>query len=663
MSIIDAQQLYKSYGPSTVLGGVTVSLGETERVGLVGLNGAGKSTLARILGGLEAPDSGEVAVRRGARVVYLPQVPRLDPGRTAREEVLAGLAEWQAARARYDQASAALSAGDGDLESLVVAQARASAEVERLGGWELAHRAESMLGHLGITRPDARVGTMSGGEQRRVDLARVLVAAPALAILDEPTNHLDVETVEWLERYLLESRGALLLVTHDRYLLDRAVSRILELDRGVLHSYETGRRAAGQDADRGGEGSEGEPGPAGSYESYLEAKADRLAQEARAEANRQSLLRRELEWLRRQPKARTTKQKARAQRAEEAIARRPAPAVGAVRLSLESVRTGKSILELQGVGVAIDGRTLVDGLDLTLRKGQRVGVIGPNGCGKTSLLRAILGELPLSAGRVAMGQNTRASYLGQLRDDLDEGISILENVAEGRSHLVVGEHAVEARAYLDRFLFPPDKLRQPVSSLSGGERNRVALARMLRQSANLVLLDEPANDLDIPTITALEEMLIDFEGTAMVVTHDRWFLDRVATAILAFEGEGRVVLYEGSYSTYRSLRAEQEAAAAADAAPESREAPAAGSVKRERRRPNKLASLTYAERLELGAIVGAIEAAEQRVATLEARLADPATYRDGGREVATLDAELRVARAEAARLLERWEELETKQLG
>jgi ATP-binding cassette subfamily F protein uup len=343
-----------------------------------------------------------------------------------------------------------------------------------------------------------------------------------------------------------------------------------------------------------------------------------------------------------------------------------------VRPALESTRSGKSILELQGLRLEVEGRTLVRDLDLVLRRGQRLGIIGPNGCGKTTLLRTITAQLEPAAGRVLPGKNTRLSYLGQLRDDLDESQSILENVAEGRSHVVVGDGAVEARAYLDRFLFPPQRLGQPVSSLSGGERTRVALAKILHHTANLVLLDEPLNDLDLPTISAIEEMLIEFEGTALVVTHDRWFLDRVATGILAFEEGGEVVQYEGSYTTYRALRAARELAEREESsggeqfalhrgASEGREQ--AQLPRPARDRPKKPAALTYAERLELAGLVPLIEEAEARVAALQAQLAAPETYRDRGQEATRLAAELRAARDEEARLMDRWEELETKQQG
>lgn len=634
MPIIDAKNLHKAYGPHIVLDHVNLTIRTGQRVGLVGINGSGKSTLARILAKLEMPDNGEVIVRRGSRLAYLPQCPSFDPQRTAREEVLAGLSDLQEAEKRYHAASAALAAGDGDIDKLLRLQTQAASDVERLGGWEVGHRAEAILGHLGLRQLDVPLEKMSGGEQRRVGLARILVATPDLAILDEPTNHLDVETIEWLERYFLEEyQGSLLLITHDRYVLNQVADRIFEIDRGTLFSYE------------------------GNYETYLEAKAERLALEARTEANRQNFLRRELEWLRCQPKARTTKQKARIQRAEEALAiKGPAPSKE-VRLSIEAVASGKTILELHDLHLEVANRMLVRDLTLTLLKGQRIGVIGSNGCGKTSLLRAIVGELMPTDGKIVTGKNTKLSYLGQMRDGLDETKSILDNVAEGGEHVFVGERAFDARAYLDRFLLPPDKIRQPVGSLSGGERTRVALAKLLHQTTNLILLDEPANDLDLPTISALEQMLIEFTGTAIVVTHDRWFLDRVATHILSFEGEGKVIYYSGNYSTYRALRSKRETATQETIAKATAHHQ---SSTRTERRPNKTAGLTYAERIELGDIVGKIEAAEARMAEFESRLANPDTYRSKGPEIASLVEELKLAREEAASLMARWEYLEAK---
>ncbi|WP_437589404.1 ABC-F family ATP-binding cassette domain-containing protein [Sorangium sp. So ce1000] len=649
MPVLTAHDLHKAFGPQTILDGVSVNIRTGERVGLVGLNGSGKSTLARILAGVEQPDSGTIARRRGAEIGVLSQDPVFEPTDTARDVVLAGLSAWHAAKARHDEVSRALAAGSGDAEALLAEQTEAAADVERLGGWDMMHRVDAIIGHVGVTRPDAPMSVLSGGDRRRVALARLLVSRPALAVLDEPSNHLDVETVEWLERYLVEEHpGALLLITHDRYLLDRVAERTLEIDKGKVYSYD------------------------GGYEEYLEQKADRLALEARTESNRQNFLRTELEWLRRQPKARTGKQKARIQRAETAKSAPPPKAERTAQLSVEAVRTGKTILELKKLGLSLDGKWLVRGLDFTLTKGERVGIVGRNGTGKTTMLRAILGQLgvegdgaaaegPRMEGEVVLGKNTSVAYFDQHRSGLDLDKSIFENIAGSHPRVEVGGRSMDVRSYLERFLFDPNKARQPVGSLSGGERARVALAKMLTQSVNVIILDEPTNDLDVMTLAALEEMLIELDGSALVVTHDRWFLNRVATSILAFEGDGRVVRYAGNYDAYREQRAhaalkiEAEARAAKAQAAEPRPAPAKAAAK-----AGDKPKLTFAERTELDGIVGRIDAAEQKVAELEAKLADPTLYASRGTDVAGLLSELERAKEEAARLVSRWEELETK---
>jgi len=517
------------------------------------------------------------------------------------------------------------------MEALLEAQSKAAADVERLGGWDMNHKVEAVLDHLGISRPDAPMRTLSGGERRRVALARILVARPALAVLDEPSNHLDVETIEWLERHLIEEYpGALLLITHDRYLLDRVATRTLELDQGILYSYE------------------------GGYEEYLEAKAERLAHEARTEQNRQNFLRTELEWLRRQPKARTGKQKARIQRAETAIGSTPIKRAGTAELAIDARRSGKTILELKELRLSMGERVLIDKLEFTFNPGERLGIVGKNGTGKTTLLRAILGEVTPARGEVALGKNTQIAYFDQHCADLDDAASIFDNVAQGNLRIDLGERSLDPRSYLERFMFDPYKQRQPVGSLSGGERARVGLAKMLAKGANLVILDEPTNDLDVATLGALEAMLVEFSGSAIVVTHDRWFLNRVATSVLAFEGDGRVVRYAGNYEDYRTQKARSEEEARAVSAP----VPAAAPVKPT---TTKSRGLTYAERLELEGIMDKIEAAEQAAAELESRLADPALYATRGGEVPKLKAELDEARVRAAQLVSRWEELETKQ--
>jgi ATP-binding cassette subfamily F protein uup len=629
--------LYKAFGTRPVLDDASMTIRTGERVGIVGSNGSGKSTLARILAGAEPVDSGTVARRRGAEIAYLPQEPRFEGSPTVHEVVQGGLAAWSDAKARHEKATAELERGGlgpDVLAGLLEKQTEAASDVERFGGWDRMHQIEALLGHLGVRDASARVTELSGGEQRRVALARVLIARPQLAILDEPTNHLDVESVAWLERYLIEEHpGALLLITHDRYLLDRVVERTLELDQGKLYAYD------------------------GGYELYLEQKAERLAHEARTESNRQNFLRRELEWLSRQPKARGTKQQARIRRIEDARAA-PAPKQErTVSLSMGDTRTGKTILELRGVALDRGGRRLFQGFDWVLTKGERIGIVGRNGTGKTTLLRAILGELAPAEGTLVVGQNTRIAYFDQTRQNLEEERSVFENVIGDHPYIEVAGEPVTPHGYLERFLFDGSKQRQPVGSLSGGERARVILAKLLAEPANLVLLDEPTNDLDLSTLGALEQMLVEFGGTSMVVTHDRWFLDRVATSILAFEGDGRVVRYPGNYSTYCRLREEARERAPEPALERGAKAPA-----RPRKSPREDGprSLTMQEKKELEGIVDRIDEAERRTADLERRLEDPALYAGGGTEVRAVIDELEKARAEAVRLTARWEELEAR---
>jgi ABC transport system ATP-binding/permease protein len=648
--IFSASALGKHYGERVILDGVSLALEAGERAGLVGPNGGGKSTLARILAGLEEPDQGEVVRGRGVRMAYLEQEPRLDPGATAMEVVLAGLGDWSRAVARHHELSAAITAGTGDLTELLAAQAEVAAEVERLGGWDRSHQASAVLDHLGVLHKEQRVGPMSGGERRRVALARLLVASPDVAILDEPTNHLDIPTIEWLEGYLCDRfRGALLLITHDRYLLDRVVTRTFELDRGALHAYE------------------------GGWEQFLAARAEREAQAERAEANRKKFLSRELEWLRRQPKARTTKQKARTDRAEAALDSGPARPAGTARLRIQGARAGHTVLDIEDLAVDVAGRRLFDGLCLSLAKGERVGVVGRNGCGKTSLMRVILGELAPAAGTMRLGQNTRVAYLDQQRSGLDDSETVLESVGAGRSHVRLGDQEVSVHAYLERFLFSSSAQMQKVGTLSGGERARVALARILRDQANLVILDEPTNDLDVTTLSALEEALLDFGGTVLVVTHDRWFLDRVATSILGFEpdpecgtgepGRARVVHVHGNYQRYCDYRqaAERERQVAErQAAERERQARPAQPVARAPEAARRSRGLTYGERLELEGLLERVAAAEAAVAELEAELQSPAFYdRDHKEQAAFLD-RLARTKAEAETLIERWADLESR---
>jgi ABC transport system ATP-binding/permease protein len=637
LSIVAAHGLQKGYGNHIVLRSADLIIEPGERVGVVGLNGAGKSTLGKLLAGVETPDAGSIARRRGARIEYLDQVPSFDGALTAEQAVMQGLTAWNDAVQRHAAASTALGEPSADIERLLEQQASAADEVERLGGWDQLHRVHAVLGHLGITRHDAPIKEFSGGEQRRIALARLLVARPDLAILDEPTNHLDAETIEWLEQHLIEDfPGAVLLITHDRYLLDNVAQRTVEVADGEAFSYD------------------------GGYERYLEQKAERQAHAQRSEQNRQNFLRRELEWLRRMPKARTTKSQSRIDRAEAVINAPRLKQEQKVSLEIDVSRAGKTLLELRDASLEIGGRTLVRGLTLFVVQGDRIGIVGPNGAGKTTLLKAILGQHPLASGTVNVGKNTKVAYFDQKRSGLDDSKSIWDNVTGDQSRLELGGEVIDPRSYLERFAFDSHKQRQPVGSLSGGERARVALARLLRQSANLVLFDEPTNDLDVATLGAVEGMLLDFGVSALIVTHDRYFLDRVASSILAFEDDGVVVHYPGNYDQFRRLRAEAREArkAAAKAAPPG-VAPAKGASQRPAAN-NRKKALSSTEERELAGLPDRIDEAEQLVSSLLGKLGDPSTYAGGGTDAVTVQRELDHARADADRLTQRWEELEVK---
>jgi ABC transport system ATP-binding/permease protein len=631
---LSALHLKKSFGPQLVLDDASFSLARGEKVGLIGANGTGKSTLAKILAGIEPSDEGTIAVRRGQTVAYLAQEPALDPDATARAIVEEGLAAWRRASARHHEVSALIANDPSD--ALLEEQAALDEEIERLGGWDRGHVVEDMLQRLGVAEIDRAVGPRSGGERRRIALARLLVQRPDVSILDEPTNHLDAETAMWLEDHLRGLPGAVILVTHDRYFLEAVVTRIVELDRGRLQSYD------------------------GSYSSYLDRKAELLAHEERAERNRQNILRRERDWLSRSPAARTTKQKARIQRAEALEAQTPANIGRGAKVELAGTSTalGKTIVELRGVTLGIGNRILSEEFDLFVLAGERIGVVGPNGIGKTTMLRAILGQHPPARGEVVVGKNTKIAYLDQARAGLDDEKSIFDDVRGegGAPNVTIGSEQMDLRTYLERFLFDAAKQRQKVGSLSGGERARVALAKMLKSGANLLLFDEPTNDLDLPTLSALEEMLLDWPGCAIVVTHDRAFLDRVATSVLAFERRGdqpaHVEKHGGGWTDYIAHKAELAQPAApivVEKKPDATSAP-----------PTKKKALTWAEERELEGMLDTIDAAESEVKRLEAALADPSLYAQRAAEVPELTKKLEVARAEATRLVARWEELESK---
>jgi ATP-binding cassette subfamily F protein uup len=645
VTLLHAAGLGLAYGSRTVFDDLTLTIEEGERIGLVGVNGSGKSSLMRMLARALEPDRGEVQLRRGATVTYLPQEPAFPEGATVESELEVARAPLRAALAAHAALSERLAAERDEAvhERLLAELAALSDRVEHLGGWDTAHEARRLLDRLGVKDWDRPVADLSGGTRKRVAIARALLTRPELLLLDEPTNHLDADTVDWLEEELDALRGALLLVTHDRYFLDDLVDRIVEITPGAgVTSYP------------------------GNYEAYLAQKLEGEALAADARHKRERWIAEEVAWLRRGPEARRTKSKARIERARRLMAEKgiAPPRVAGLQLA-PPPRLTHVVLEASRLAKRFEGRPVLEGVDFTLLRGERVGIVGRNGTGKTTFLRLLLGELAADAGEVRLGRRTKIAYHDQQRDRLDPDQTLYE-AAGGSPPGKTGEDFVELsgrrvalRDYLDDLLFPPALQQMRVKALSGGERNRLLLARLFLEGANVLVLDEPTNDLDLVTLNVLERLLLGFDGSVLLVTHDRWFLDKVATAILAFEGDGRAIRYPGNYETYRTLK-EQAERAAAPAVAAQREPRAAAPAGADRAGPRKLG---YLAQRELDGIEAAILVAEERKAALEATLADPATYQRDGASVPRRRAELAEASAEVDRLYARWQELEAMRSG
>jgi ATP-binding cassette subfamily F protein uup len=638
MSLITLESVDKTYGDRKLLDGVSLLVGEGDRIGLVGPNGAGKSTLLRLLAGTEPPDEGRRTVRRDLRIGYLPQDPLLDPDASVRAMVRAGLAgreEVLSGLDRVHQALADPAADHATVERLLAEQTRLEDRLHGLGGHDIEHRIESIVHGVGLVDLDARCGVLSGGERRRVALARLLVDAPELLLLDEPTNHLDAETIDWLEDLLLQSASALVLVTHDRYFLDRVVTRIVEVDRAALFGYE------------------------GGYREYVEQRAARLEREARAESTRLNLLRRETAWIRRGAPARTTKSRARIDRYEALVGDAPEQDERELAFQIPcGQRLGEKVLIARGIGKAFGPRQVLDGLDLEIGRGDRIGIVGPNGAGKSTLLRILMGLLEPDAGAVDIGPTVKFSYVDQKREGLDPSHTVIEEVGRGNDHIVVAGRAMRVESFLESMLFPGSRARTRVGDLSGGERNRVLLAKLLATAGNVLVLDEPTNDLDLTTLQVLEEAIVAFPGAALVVSHDRWFLDRIATRIVHLGGDGRHRIWNGDLSLLlERLAEERRAAEEAERQARRPAAPAAGPDSPERDRPRRLSNW---ERRELDELPDRIAGAERGIAALDARLADPQLYVANPGAARELGAERGRAQREVDALYARWEELEER---
>jgi len=518
-------------GGKEVLKNISLSFLPGAKIGVLGLNGAGKSTLLRIMAGLETEFQGEAWAADGIKVGYLAQEPELDPALDVTGNVLAGLGRAKELVDRFNEVSAkfAEEMTDDEMNAVIAEQAELQEEIDAIDGWDLERKAEIAMDALRVPPGDADVTKLSGGEKRRVALCKLLLSAPDMLLLDEPTNHLDAESVAWLQKFLHDFPGTVVTITHDRYFLDEVAGWILELDRGAGIPYE------------------------GNYSGWLEQKQKRLEQEGRADAARVKSLSRELEWVRSAPKARQAKSKARINAYEKLLADGQQQQMDTASITIPpGPRLGDVVINATGLRKAFGDRLLIDDLSFRLPPGGIVGVIGPNGAGKTTLFRMITGDEAPDAGEFVVGETVKLGYVDQSRDALDDKKTVWEAISDGNEEIQLGKRTMPSRAYVGQFNFKGGDQQKPVGQLSGGERNRVHLARMLKSGANLLLLDEPTNDLDVDTLRALEEALGDFAGCAVVVSHDRWFLDRIATHILAFEGDSHVEWFEGNYEAYEA---------------------------------------------------------------------------------------------------------------
>jgi ATP-binding cassette subfamily F protein uup len=616
MSILTGNKIVVRYNDRVVLNELTLAIDEKDRIGMVGRNGSGKSTFLRVLAGLQEPDSGQITKRRGLMIGYLPQDFSLDANLTVEENIRSG------ARHILDLIH--------DFETLPAESNRhheIEQQIDAHDGWQLDTRIAIAMDRLNCPAPGRRIDSLSGGEQRRVALCRAIISQPDLLILDEPTNHLDTESIEWLGEFLKSFPGAFLLVTHDRYFLDQITRTIVELANGIAYSY------------------------TGNYTDYLISKAEREASAELGEHKRQMFLRRELEWVRRGPKARSTKSKSRLDRYFEVAGEAPPKIDSDVDLILPPPPPlANRIVELHNAGMELGGKRLFSGLNFSFAAGQRLGVFGRNGLGKTTLLKLILGEIQPMEGTVKIGQLTKFNYVDQGRLQLNEDRTVLEEVSDGTEFVLFGDHRLSLRAYLKRFLFADDRITTLVKHLSGGERSRLLLARILKNGGNFLILDEPTNDLDLPTLRVLEEGLIAFPGVVVVVSHDRYFLNRVCTSILSFEGDGRVAYSEGNYEYYLEKKARQAAPLPKQSAPSK-----PGTTPSTTSKPKKL---NFKETRELEGMEAAIQEIERKIASLEAVFLEPDFHRAHGSRVQEINVELAAEKARLARLYQRWEELE-----
>jgi len=621
-----------AFGHHPLLDKASFQLDPGERVGLIGRNGAGKSSLLKVIAGETKLDDGNVWRATSVRIVYVPQEPVLKPGHTVYEAVAEGLGDMQQVLVDYHAVTHSMGAADADIDALMEKMQALQHELDAKDGWGMQAKVETVLSRLSLDA-DTKVDSLSGGWRKRVALGRALVADPEVLLLDEPTNHLDLEAIQWLEELLLNFNGGVLFITHDRRFLNRLATRIVELDRGKLTDF------------------------VGNYENYQIKKEELLAVEATHAAKFDKVLAQEEAWIRQGIKARRTRNEGRVRQLEklrlERAARRERQ--GNVKLSLDAgERSGKLVAELDNVVKAYGDRTLINGFSTRILRGDRIGLLGPNGVGKTTLLKLILGELEADSGTIQRGTNMNVAYFDQMREALDEEATLADTISPGSDFVEIGNERKHVISYLEDFLFPPQRSRSPVKSLSGGERNRLLLARLFARPSNVLVLDEPTNDLDIDTLELLESLLQDFPGTLFLVSHDRAFLENTVTQVIAFEGNGQLTEFGGGYDDWLRFT-EQRTKEAANAPKVKIETPKPAATSA----PTKT-KLSYKEQLELDQLPEKIEALEIEQAAINATLADPEIYKTDLEKATALQIKLTELDDALINALARWEELESK---
>ncbi len=634
MPLITLKNIQLSYGSAPLLDGLDLVIDKGERICLLGRNGAGKSTLMKVLLGELTPDEGERVVTSGVKLARLIQEVPVGMAGSVFDVVADGIGQLADKIKTYHQVSHQLAEG-GD-ESLLDKLAKAQHELEAADGWQLEQRVETVISRLDLD-PDAEFGELSGGLKRRVLLAQALVTGPDLLLLDEPTNHLDIAAIDWMEEFLLNYPGAILFVTHDRAFLRRLATRILELDRGSLTDWP------------------------GDYANFLRRKEERLNAEALANERFDKKLAQEEVWIRQGIKARRTRNegRVRALKAMRESRRQRREQTGKVKMELASgERSGKLVVEVEGISYAWDGEPVIRDFTTTILRGDRVGIIGPNGSGKTTLLNLLLGKLQPDRGRVKLGTQLQVAYFDQLRSQLDEERSVQDNVAGGSDKVEIGGRSKHIIGYLQDFLFTPERARSPVKALSGGERNRLLLAKLFTKPANVLVLDEPTNDLDVETLELLEELLADYPGTLLLVSHDREFLDNAVTSCLVFEGEAKVGEYVGGYSDWEAHAQARAASVSKSATQSQREIKSAPDKPKKKRE-----KLSYKDQRELDGLPKLIEGLEQTLSELQNQLSDPDLYRTQGEQVAALQQQMSGVQEQLDQAYERWESLESMQSG